>query len=89
MPSTTEGSSEPGSRIRRSLNTFPGAGAVPAIANKDICTGCDGFDRPECIANCAYGAIDLVEGRALVDEGRCDECKICVAVCPVQAIALI
>ncbi len=62
---------------------------MPAIADKDICTGCEGLDRPECIANCPYEAIGLAEHRAVVDEGLCDECKICIAVCPVHAIALI
>ncbi len=62
---------------------------MPAIANRDICTGCNGSDRQECIASCAYGAIGLVEGRARVEEALCDECKICVAVCPVHAIALV
>lgn len=62
---------------------------MPAIANREICTGCDGRGRQECIAACPYGAIGLADGRALVDEGLCDECKICIELCPVHAMALI
>lgn len=61
---------------------------MPAAVNKDICTGCVGRERQECIYNCPYDAIVLVDGKAVVDKDKCDECKICIEVCPVRAIAL-
>ena len=61
---------------------------MPAVVNKGICNGCAGLDRPECIRNCPHEAIVLFEGKAVVDRDKCDECKICIEVCPVRAIVL-
>jgi len=61
---------------------------MPAVVNKDICNGCAGLERQECIYNCPYDAIMLVGGKAFVDKDKCDECKICIEVCPVTAIVL-
>jgi Fe-S-cluster-containing hydrogenase component 2 len=47
-----------------------------------------GRERQECIYNCPYDAIVLVDGKAVVDKDKCDECKICIEVCPVRAIVL-
>lgn len=61
---------------------------MPAVVNMDICDGCAGRERQECIFNCPYDAIALVDGKAVVDKDKCDECKICIEVCPVRAIVL-
>jgi Fe-S-cluster-containing hydrogenase component 2 len=61
---------------------------MPAVVNKDTCNGCEGLERQECIHNCPYDAILLVDGKAVVDKDKCDECKICIEVCPVKAIVL-
>ena len=61
---------------------------MPAVVNKAICNGCAGLERQECIYNCPYDAIELVDGKAVVDRDKCDECKICIEVCPVRAIVL-
>jgi len=61
---------------------------MPAVVNKDICNACAGLERQECIFNCPYDAIALVDGKAVVDKVTCDECKICIEVCPVKAIVL-
>ncbi len=61
---------------------------MPAVVNMDICNGCAGRERQECICNCPYDAIALVDGKAVVDKDKCDECKICIEVCPVRAIVL-
>ena len=34
-----------------------------------------------------YAGLD-VGGKAVVDKDKCDECKICIEVCPVWAIVL-
>lgn len=61
---------------------------MPAVVNKEICNGCAGLERQECIHNCPYDAIALVDGKAVVDKDKCDECRICIEVCPVTAIRL-
>lgn len=61
---------------------------MPAVVNRVTCNGCAGLERQECIFNCPYDAIGLVEGKAFVNKEVCDDCKICIEVCPVNAIAL-
>jgi Fe-S-cluster-containing hydrogenase component 2 len=61
---------------------------MPAVVNRDVCNGCAGRERQECIFNCPYDAIASVDGKAFVDKEACDDCKICIEVCPVCAIAL-
>lgn len=61
---------------------------MPAVVNGDTCNGCAGLERLECIFNCPYDAVTLADGKALVDKQVCDDCKICVEVCPVQAIGM-
>lgn len=61
---------------------------MPAVVNRDTCNGCVDLERQECIFNCPYNAIALVDWKALVDKDICDDCKICIEVCPVRAIGL-
>lgn len=50
----------------------------PRINSK--CTGCR-----ICMENCDFGAIDLADGKAVIDPRRCKGCAMCIAVCPVEA----
>ncbi len=61
---------------------------MPAVVNRSACNGCVGLERQECIFNCPYNAISLVDGKALVDKRICDDCKICIEACPVRAVGL-
>lgn len=59
---------------------------MPAVVDKEKCTACAGRDRRECSFNCPYEAILFVNGKADIDPDLCDDCKICIDVCPVHAI---
>ena len=51
------------------------------IVSKDICSGCG-----KCVPACPYGAIDMVDGKAIINTELCTGCRKCIAVCPVGAI---
>ena len=47
---------------------------------EDTCIGCQ-----KCVEVCPYGAIDMVDGKARINE-KCTGCGACVDECPVEAI---
>lgn len=49
--------------------------------------GCTGFG--DCKAACPFGAIEIVDGIAMVDREKCKACGKCVAACPKHLIELI
>lgn len=51
---------------------------------EDWCLGCG-----ECIKACRNGALQLIDGRAVVDPGRCRLCSYCAARCPEFCIKVI
>lgn len=61
---------------------------MPAVVDRETCDGCVGRERQECVFTCPYEAFDMIEGKAFVDREKCDDCKICVEVCPVRAIRM-
>jgi len=56
---------------------------IIAEVDRDRCNGCR-----ICISICPYDAIELSEGRAVVNEAKCEGCGACTAACPVGAIQL-
>ncbi|MDO5553565.1 MAG: 4Fe-4S dicluster domain-containing protein [Planctomycetia bacterium] len=52
----------------------------------ELCQGC--LARP-CAVNCNFGAVSLVNGRAVIDPSRCKNCGRCMTLCPYQAIVKI
>ena len=48
---------------------------------------CDGCGA--CLEVCPYGALFLIEGKAVVDEALCQGCEVCVSACPVEAIMVV
>lgn len=62
-------------------------GCVPnRIFVTDLCQGC--IARP-CQNICKFGAINMVNGKAVIDGDACKNCKMCVSVCPYHAIVKI
>ncbi len=53
---------------------------MAVIVNKDKCNGCE-----ICIDSCPYAAIDMVDGKAWINE-KCTICLACIEECPVEAI---
>jgi len=48
---------------------------------EDLCLGCG-----LCTANCPQQAIWLLEGRAKIDQSKCNLCRRCIEICPRGAI---
>ncbi len=52
--------------------------------DEELCNGCG-----ECVAPCAEGAIELVDGKAkVVREELCDGAGFCIGVCPTGALSI-
>lgn len=45
------------------------------------CIGCG-----ECEEVCPYGAIEVIDGDAVVNPGLCHQCNRCIEVCPEGAV---
>jgi heterodisulfide reductase subunit A len=56
---------------------------IVAEVDRDRCNGCR-----VCVTVCPYGAVEIVEGKARVNEVLCEGCGACTASCPVGAIQL-
>lgn len=62
-------------------------GCVPSrIFVTDLCQGC--VARP-CQSTCKFGAISFVNNRSVIDGDKCKGCKMCISVCPYNAIVKI
>ncbi|MBR3867511.1 MAG: RnfABCDGE type electron transport complex subunit B [Butyricicoccus sp.] len=63
--------------------------AALRVANgpKECAYGCMGLGS--CVAACAFGAIEIVNGVAKVNPDKCVACGKCVATCPKKLIALV
>ena len=48
---------------------------------KDLCAGCG-----LCAENCPQQAISFFAGLAEIDNGKCNECRHCIELCPGGAI---
>lgn len=49
--------------------------------NKKKCVSCK-----KCVKKCPVDAIEMVKGRAIIDEDKCINCGKCIKICPVKAI---
>ena len=55
--------------------------------DKFCASGCIGLGS--CVEKCAFGALSIVDGVAVVDREKCQSCGVCVAACPKKIIRLI
>lgn len=51
------------------------------FVNTDDCTGCG-----QCVEVCPYGAIEVIDGDAVIDPSLCHFCYRCIEQCPEGAI---
>ena len=63
------------------------ATVVPGSGAKACSVGCMGLGS--CVKACAFDAIHVVDGVAVVDEEKCVACGKCVAACPNSLIELV
>ncbi|MFX1268634.1 MAG: FAD-binding protein [Promethearchaeota archaeon] len=56
---------------------------ISIIIEDDLCTGCG-----NCVVNCPYGGIEIINDVAVVITSECNLCGACVDLCPVEAILL-
>jgi NAD-dependent dihydropyrimidine dehydrogenase PreA subunit len=52
--------------------------------NAELCTGCGA-----CVEICPNGAMQLIDGLAVLDQAACTQCQSCVDACPVGAIVAV
>ena len=55
-------------------------GTNPWVETK-LCVGCS-----DCVAHCPTGAISVVDGKAIIDNDKCINCKFCVQTCSYRAV---
>lgn len=70
-----------GPKSCRLAQNHPGGGA------KACAYGCTGYG--DCKAVCPFGAIEIIDGIAVVNPDKCKACGKCVAVCPRHLIVLV
>ena len=59
-------------------------GCVPSrVYVTDLCQGC--VARP-CVSACSFGAIEIKNGKSVIDGEKCRNCGKCMQVCPYSAI---
>lgn len=63
-------------------------GAANLHGGPSACSyGCLGLG--DCLKGCAFGAIEIVNGVARINEDKCTSCGICVATCPKKLIKMV
>ena len=63
------------------------AAMTPGNGNKQCSYGCMGFG--DCVKVCAFDAIHIVDGIAVVDKEKCTGCTMCTAECPNKLIDMV
>ncbi len=63
------------------------ASNTPNGGPKACNSGCLGYG--ECKKVCEFGAIEIIDGVAVIDRDKCKACKKCIEVCPRKLISLV
>ena len=63
------------------------AAGIGGNGSKACSYGCMGFGS--CVKVCAFDAIHVVDGIAVVDKEKCTACTMCTAACPIHIIEMI
>ncbi len=88
---TNGGTNPANSHIDNMIATSPLSVCGPAcsgcpdakVVSTPNCRGC--FARP-CVYTCPKKAIEVVNGRSVIDQSKCIKCGKCIAACPYHAI---
>jgi Na+-translocating ferredoxin:NAD+ oxidoreductase subunit B len=64
-----------------------GAANIPGGGSKSCGNGCLGLGS--CVKVCDFGAIDIVDGIAFINEDKCTSCGKCVNICPKTVIEIV
>ena len=60
--------------------------ATNRIYVTDLCQGCI---ARSCLVSCRFGAINIINGKSVIDDSKCKKCQMCVKACPYSAIVKI
>ncbi|WP_270647672.1 (4Fe-4S)-binding protein [Paeniclostridium hominis] len=73
----------PNNCIKPSLNDFGVIGQFVPDFDEDMCSGCKKCAPRD---TCKVGAISMVDGKALIDREKCNNCGLCIGKCHFDAI---
>ncbi len=83
-----QGTTEHTSKRYAYSGTISCSAAHGLFSGPNSCTyGCIGFG--DCVYHCPYGAIDLIDGIAVINEKKCKACGLCVQTCPKKIIFMV
>lgn len=59
------------------------------VASYNVTESCRGCLAHKCVESCPFGAIDLINKKAVINSDKCRECGKCKSACPFEAIAYV
>jgi ferredoxin len=68
----------------RNRARFVTSSGYVAVLDNDLCSGCGTCDEI-----CSFGAIEIIEGRAVINARKCFGCGVCANLCPNGAAVMV